>query len=818
MRIAIIVLLLACCAMARSEVVTDSTKRKVPVDTTSMTSRTHMLQEVEVVAMAPPVTQKGDTTAYNASSFKVAEGSALEDLIKKLPGAELDEDGTLTINGEKITKLMVDGKEFFISDLNTAMKDLPADMIKKLKVYHRKSDKSRRTGVNDGKEDFVLDLNVKPEMKTGWNGNITAGYGNSGHYRSRTNTNRFTDKENISIMASAGNKGISSNQRTGASYNRRGDKLSIYADVNYRHSWRKSWNKLDREEFISDSASQYTNSYNESRNNANNLSSSVRLEWTPDTMTYLSFSPSVNYQRSRAASSGFSETKDNEHQPINRKENATPSRNKQFSSNGSFAFYRRLGKPGRSISVEMNYQLSSNDRDGNPWSETHYYNYSDSVKRQNLWNNTQNNNSTLSVNIGYTEPVFKNHYARISYAYDYRPSTNEKYAYQYDDETGNYMSTPDSLYSNCLQTTYNIHTASVNFIANTEKYDYTLGLDVEAEQYKSHTYFQESTIARQHRNVVNFAPNLFARYKFSDRNTLTFYYNGRTNQPSIDDLQPVTDITDPLNIRTGNPNLKASYNSNISMNYNCFFQKTMASLNANLWVSNTLNSTVWAVNYNPKTGVRTSMPLNVNGNWNLRSSVTYSTPLDAQRHFYIDNSTQYSFRRGVGFTSVDGNSVKNYTLQNNITEKVRGMYRTEKVNASVAAEMRYGNSTHSMTHESDRETFDYLFSADADVNLPWDFEINTGINCRIKNGYGEQNDKTRTMWNAQLSKMLFKRRLILRLTLYDLLHQNESIGQNVNETSVTNWSSSVSNEYAMFSVTYKFNTMGGRQGRGRRHQ
>lgn len=260
-----------------------------------MDSSATMLQGAEVVAQVPAVVQKGETTTYNASAFKVAEGSALEELVQNLPGAELDDNGNLIINGQKVTKVMMDGQEFFIRDLNSAMKDIPADMIEKLQVYHRKSDKSRATGIDDGNDDLVLDLRVKPDRKQGWNGNIMVGYGNDGQYQGKTQANRFKKKMNLSLNANADNNGIKEGKKMNVNYSQRSDKWNIGSELEFNRSDYQRWRVNDEETLITDSTSQFSHWDSNSSGYSNAFSANLRMEWHPDSMTTINFRPRFNY-------------------------------------------------------------------------------------------------------------------------------------------------------------------------------------------------------------------------------------------------------------------------------------------------------------------------------------------------------------------------------------------------------------------------------------------------------------------------------------------------------------------------------------------
>lgn len=774
---------------------------------------TTILKGAEVVASIPPVVQKGDTTVYNASSFRVAEGSALEALIKKLPGAEIDDEGNLMINGQKITKVMMDGEEFFISDLNSAMKDIPADMIEKLQVYHRKSDKARATGINDGNDDLVLDLRVKPDRKQGWNGNVMAGYGNDGKWQGKVLANRFKQKMNFSLNGSADDNGISKNKRIGLNYSKRTDKMRIGGNIGLNRNDNDRWTISDTETFVTDSTSQYSHSESSTSSFRNSVNVNFQVEWQPDTLTTISFRPRISYNNGEEQGRSVSWTQNDSHQIINRKEGYNPKKNHGFSTGGNLYVNRRLGKPGRNLSLNFSYNINrSSNKDWNQ-SVTSYLMYGDSAQVRNQYIPTDNNSHEINLALSYTEPLFKEHFLELNYSFRNKPSVYERYAYDWNNVENRLNEFPDSAQSRCTESKYNIQRAGVAFVANTNKYNYTLGVDLEAQRYSTRNYFGDITVTNQARTVMNYAPAFNLNYKFSRNTTLRMNYRGESSQPSLNDLQPITDNTDPLNIRTGNPNLKPGFNNNVSLNFNQSFTSRRSNISAYGRYFNRMNQVAWVVDYNEETGVRTNYPRNVNGNWQTELGLNFYTPLGnvTKSKLSISTNSRYGFRRSVGFIRTSGrkSSVKNFTKGTTLYQQLKGNFRSPVIDMGLSADIRYFTSSNSLRHESDRETYDYTFRGDIEANIFWGIQISMDVNCAFRRGYGGRNDKTRTMWNAQISKSFLKRKnIVVIFNLYDILRENDIIGHSVSETSIRDWSSNTSQKFFMFSLTYRFNKFG----------
>ena len=294
------------------------------VGTIELQSDAVMLSEAVITAEAPPVTVKADTTEYNASAYRVAEGAMLEELVKKIPGAEVDKDGKITLNGKEIKKIMVDGKEFFGGDVKTGLKNLPVNMIDKLKTYDKKSDLARVTGIDDGEEETVLDLKVKKGMNQGWFGNASAAVGTEDRYGSNLMLNRFVDNSQFSLIGSANNvndqgfsggggprfrnsNGLTATKMLGANFATQSEKLELGGSARYNFSDRDALSTNYSERFLQNGNS-YSNSNSKNRNKNTNFNADFRLEWKPDTLTNIIFRPNFSYGKSDSHSKSESGT------------------------------------------------------------------------------------------------------------------------------------------------------------------------------------------------------------------------------------------------------------------------------------------------------------------------------------------------------------------------------------------------------------------------------------------------------------------------------------------------------------------------------
>jgi hypothetical protein len=580
-----------------------------------------MLQEAVVVAEAPQVTVVEDTLMYNSSAYRTPEGAMLEELVKKLPGAEIDDDGNVKINGKDLKKIMVDGKEFFGGDVKTGLKNLPVDMVDKLKTYDKKSDLARVTGIDDGEEETVLDLTVKKGMNQGWFGNADLGAGTKDRYTGRMMLNRFVDKTQFSIIGSANNvndqgfsgggggprwrsnNGLNATKMLGANFATQTNKLELGGSVRYNFQDADISSINSSERFLQNGNS-YSNSNNKNRNKGTNLNADFRMEWKPDTLTNIIFRPNFSYGRtnnaSRSESGTFNEDPFNlivnpndylnfdnlSDDPlkdirVNATNSASLSKGKSLSGNATLQVNRKLNNRGRNLTFRGVFGYGDNDNDQYTQSETRYYQLlnhlgGDSILYRNQYITTPTRNYNYTAQVTYSEPIAKATFLQFSYQFQYKYSKSDKTTFDlldYPDwaiggalPSGYESHAVDSLSKNAEYRYYN-HDASVGLRFIRPKYQLNVGMSFQPQNstlsYKKGDYMIDTT-----RTVFNFAPNMDLRFRFSKVSQLRFTYRGRSNQPTMENLLPITDNSNPLNIRMGNPGLKPSFAHTMRLFYN----------------------------------------------------------------------------------------------------------------------------------------------------------------------------------------------------------------------------------------------------------
>lgn len=806
------------------------------VGTIALESDAILLQEAVVTAEAPPVTVRADTTEYAASAYRVPEGAMLEELVKKLPGAEVSEDGKITVNGKEIKKIMVDGKEFFTDDPKVAMKNLPVNMVEKVKAYDKKSDMARITGIDDGDEETVLDLTVKKGMKQGWIGNLIAGYGNKDRYEAGGMLSRFQDDSSLSIIGSMNNtnnkgfsefgdagqglgggagSGITTARSLGINYAKDTEKLQIGGNVQYGYSDNDAQRKSSSERFLGEESS-YENATNASRRKRHDVRADFRLEWRPDTMTTIIFRPNASYSHTNSNSNSWSETLANDYSPVNDKTNSSFSKSNNVSFNGRLEAFRKLNNKGRNVSLRASFGLSDGETESVSNSLTTFYEPEpDSIV---AWERTTDRNSdsrNWSISASYTEPVFKNHFLQLRYEFAHRKRLSESL-----------VSDPDSIavmpngyvesLSSRVENFYDTHSIDASIRGIHPKMMYSAGVTLTPQSSRSETTIGPNS-SRQlpTQNVTNFAPQVMFRYMFNRQHVLMLRYRGRSSEPNIEDLQQVIDQTDPLNIRYGNPNLKPSFSHNVMMFYNKYIPESMRSYSFNMFYSTTQNSVANQTSYDPSTGGTVSKRVNVNGNWNARGYFSFNTPLKNKK-FTISSNANAQFSDQVSYTSVDkkGDAPKEGELSTThsllLGERLTGSYRADKFDISLNASVNYNLTRNSKQVNSNRETFDYYLGGSTNVTLPWDLYVSTDVNYRIKDGYSGDFNTNEIIWNAQISKNILKNKATLRFKIYDILKEQSNLSRTITETRMSDTEYNTLGSYFMVHFVYRLNTLGGK--------
>ena len=779
-----------------------------------------MLKGAVVTAMAQKVNLKEDTFVYNSAAYRTPEGSVVEELVKRLPGAEVSDDGTIKINGKEVKKILVDGKEFMTGDTKTALKNLPTSIIDKIKAYDEKSDLSKVTGIDDGEEQTVLDFGVKKGMNKGVISNIDLGVGNKNRYNMRGMGGYFANNNRFMLFANANNtsdrgfgggpgrgfwggaNGLNASKMIGANYNYElKDKFKFNTSLRWNHSDGDVWSSRSSENFMGTSSS-FSNSLSQSYSRSNSWNGNIRLEWMPDSMTNILFRPSISWSSSDGLSGSQSASYNKDPYTITTKdplseegieemEKAEAMVNSQLTNgitysdnnniNGMLQVNRKLGNKGRNITFRVDAKYTDNDSKSISLNNAKLYlvqtaEGKDSTYQTNRYNLTPSKNYSYAGQLTYSEPLWKATFLQFSYKFTYSYSKSDrstydfsKYAMSGDHEYRGWDSylnpfaghlndyRDDNLSRFSEYRNYN-HDIQVMMRFIRQKYNLNFGVMVQPQQSKYIQDYQGVHVDTV-RNVVNVSPTLDFRYRFSKMSNLRINYRGTTSQPSISQLLDITDNSDPLNISMGNPGLKPSFTQNFRLFYNNFVQNHNKGIMTFVNFSTTNNSISNKVTYDETTGGRITRPENINGNWNAMGAFMFNCSIDSAGVWNINTGAHANYNNYVSYLSLDkkSDSQKNTTRSITWRQNLSFSYRNDWAEFSLDGTLTYNKAKNKLQPTSNLETWQFSYGPSMTLTAPWGTSLNSSLSISSRRGYNDSSMNTdEFVWNAQLSQSFLK--------------------------------------------------------------
>lgn len=792
-------------------------------------SEGYALDETVVVGQAPMVVTEGDTTVFNASAYRTPEGSMLEDLVKQLPGGEIDADGKLLIHGKEVKKILVDGKEFFSDDPKAALKNLPVEMVEKLRAYERQSDLARLTGIDDGEEEMILDLSVKKNMKQGWMENFMGGVGSKDRYELANTLNRFRSNSQLTVIGNlnnTNNQGFSEMQKessssTGNVRSRTGLTTSRSLGLNATYDWKRvkfrsnvqyvGTDRLEDSRTTVDNYLRKDNSINKStahnRQQNHDLVANAFLEWKMDSVTTLIFRPQYRFSSNDRESNGFQEGWGN-NVLLNEKESSGKNHNSRYNMTMMLQLSRKLSRMGRNVALKVDYGTNASSTDRKNLSTTRYFkNNTKKVQNQKIEDDVDGYN--YRVQLVYVEPLPWRHFLQLRYSYQYKVNNSDRFVYDWDKKLEEFAPDYDEDSSNRFENQYSNHLLNLSVRTSRKKYNYNIGADFEPQKSVSHSLLNDTPENQLEKSVMNISPTVNFRYKFSKRTRLQIVYRGKGRQPNIRDLQPIVDRTNPLNIRVGNPSLKPTYTNTFTLNFNSYSTKHRRNMVATALVENTMNNVTNQVTYDSETGVRTTLPVNMNGNWRASGSFSLNTPFK-NRNWVFRTYSFVQFRNQNSFTTLNKEApVKSSVQHLTARERLRLMFRNRQMEITALAGLLYNNSYNNV-REKRTETYDYQIGTEMLFYLPWSMELYTDLTYVLREGYDFKGyAKENFMWNCQLSKaFLKKKQLLIRFKIYDILRQDISLVRTITATAIRDTDYNALGSYFMVHAILRLNLMG----------
>ena len=824
-----------------------------------------------------------DTFIYNVAAYKVPEGATLEALIDKLPGAVVDDNGGITINGKTVSEIRVDGKDFFKGDTKVAMKNLPVSLIDKVKAYDMESDYTKQTGIDDGNEKTVLDLEMKKKLKSTWFSNTDLAYGNHDRYSSNIFLNRFTDNTRITAYGSMNNVGDRRFRGGGPGFARGGNGLSANKSMGMDGSWNNgkkentagylqlngnfrlnhsntdALSRSNSETFLnSNSTSSFANSSSHNFSKSSSASVEMNLRWSPDSMTSVYFRPDFSHSESNSSSSSRNvtfnsnpyEVSDNPLDSmflsndalnvptklaaiaVNRNSRASLGSNHRNNVDANFGITRKLNNKGRSISLDGGIDYAKSSNKSFNYSDIYYYQRTSNKEvYSNQYVTSPSKDWDYNVRLSYSEPLMKKLFLETSYNFKYSYTDSDRSLFELDSLDGwglgnthalGTLPQGDSLNwalneENSQYAKYRdyIHTVDVGMRFVNEDFNFRVGVRLQPQSTKL-DYQKNLLDTTVTRNIFSISPVVRLRWSMDKFTRLELRYRGSSSQPSMTDLLDVTDNSDQLHITKGNPGLKPSWSNRFNLHYNTYKQEHQRSFAADASFSQTSNNISSAVTYDESTGVRTTRPENINGNWNTNGWFMFNTSLGPDNIFFVGTDANVSYSHDVGYISTgNSDSQKNTMKTLGLGDRLRAAYRTDFYELTLNGSINYDHSRSSLQSQSDLDTYTFAYGGNLQLNMPWNMTLSTSMAMNSRRGYSDHSMNTNELiWNAQLTQsFLAQNTATLSIQMFDLLHQQSNISRSINaQMRRDTWSNGI-NSYFMVHFIYRLNMFGGAGGR-----
>lgn len=827
----------------RKIVEVSDTTTAINLGSIEMTETSVMLQDAVVTAIKAAVVAKQDTLEFNAGSFKTQANASVEDLLKKLPGVEVSSDGTITSGGKTVSKILVDGKEFFSDDTKMATKNLPSEIVDKVQVVDRKSDLARLTGVDDGEEETVINLTVKKDMKNGWFGSLEGGYGTDKRYEGKFNISTFTDLNQISIVGGANNindlgfmdmgrgrftsfgsnGGINTSQQLGLNFNvGKTENLRFGGNVFYSHSDRHATSQTNTQ-YTQPGRNEYKTASSTSDDEGHNVRADFRMEWKIDDYNTLDFRPQFSFNKRDAEASGESFMRNNgfDGQLVNSNISNRYNHGTSYNLSGRLIFNHNFAShPGRSFSVQANYEFSDTKQKTTSWSDIEYYllNNPDD-ENETLYRFLDNHswNNSVGARLTWTEPlgdVKRGNFLQVAYRFNlkFNDAVKDTYNVPLPEETSSFTpvdfrSLPegsifDADLSNRFKNRFTTQELQVGYKKVNSKYNLEAGLLFSPSSSGS-TDLLNSARNIPTRWVWNVGPFARFRYRFSKTKSIRADYRARTSAPSLTQLQPVADESDPLHVTVGNPDLKPTFTQSLNAHFNNYNKDTQQAMNAMMRLQYSQNVIVNKTTSDPETGKRTTTYANANGNFSAMGMFMINQPF-RNRKWRFQAHAFANYSSAAGYINEDFNRTGNLRL----SPSAGLTFSCDVFQMSANPTYSFSMADFTLPNQKTQITHSYGFRADAALYLPFGLQVNTDLSFDKTSGYSAGFNSATWLWNAQISYSVLKdKSLTFSVRAYDLLGQNKNISRSVSANQIVDSRYNDLTRYVMFGVSYTFNTM-----------
>ena len=817
------------------------------------------LSTVTIISKAPPVVQKGDTSQFSANQYKVNPDATTEDLIKKMPGITVDKDGTVTAQGEQVKKITIDGKDFFGDDASAALKNLPSEIVDKIQVFDRLSDQAQLTGFDDGNSQKAINIVTKTAIKNGQFGRAYAGYGTDERYAAGGNVSFFKGDRRLSVVANFNNinqqnfgsqdllgvtggsnrggpgggrggrgggmggsesfsvgqaSGISKTNALGFNYSDKwGKKVNVTGSYFYNNSTNNNASVTNIETLGAAKQFSFQDANSNTKNNNHRIN--MRLEYKIDSNNTLFIIPSVNLQDNKTASLSSLRTTNAVGDSVNSSLANSNSDRNGYNIRNNIMYRHSFPKKGRTLSLGFNTTFTKNVGESVIDAKYRYYDSLGVFTRDSLQNQFTDNNTngyTLGGSVAYTEPIGKKGQLQIDYNPSFQKNKADQQTYLFD---GSKYTQFDTTLSNRFDNTITTHNAGISYRLSPSKDEqFSVGVNFQHSNLESQRIFPTTTNVDQ--SFTNFLPNAMWRKKLSAYSNIRVFYRASTNFPSVTQLQDVVNLSNPLRVSSGNPELKQSYTHFLASRFSYTNTKTSRSFFANIFLQSAgdyISNAIFVAQKDSviqqgivlNKGSQLTKPVNLDGYRNLRTFFTYSMPIKVLK-------TTVNLNAGFTYAKLPGQVNYIPTVTDNYTYN-GGIVLASNISEYIDFNLSYNaNFNDARTTGGTISTSNYVNQAiGGTLNLlnKKGWFIQNDISSQSYSGLSGGLDQRYTLWNAAIGKKFLKNRAgELKLSVFDLLKENQSITRTVTGTEITDSQSEVLQQYFMLTFTYNLKNFG----------
>ncbi len=850
-------------APAAKFIVVTQPEKNINLGTIILASRAILLDEV--IVQTAPIVIKEDTIEYRADAFKTKEGAVVEDLLKKLPGIQVDKDGNIKAQGKNVTRVKVNGKDFFGGDVKTATKELPANIVDKIQVIDDYGDQATVSGIKDGEPDKIINIELKKDKNKGFFGRATVGGGTEERYQASFNGNYFNNNKQISLFANSnntnaslfnfggggnrgmssmmstgmnmmrdmggannamsliqsgdaglfgggGNSGISSTNSIGTNFRDQwGKRVSVYGSYSYSHKNtsllqnRSAQNSFQNETFIN-------NQDLTALNFGDNHRATFNLEYQVDSFNYLKFTPNINYSSNNAdnytvfnnSKVGAGKTSDGI------TENISDAKTPNLSIN--VLYNHKFRKRGRNFSTSLSLGNAESNSTQDATNLSYQY-VAPFIGSRNTFqfSDQQNNNHSYGVRFTYSEPINKFRSLDVSYAHNLNYTRNNKKTFNVDSATQ--AKTMNNILSNDYENSFYNNRMGASIRTTMKKYNYTLGVSVQPVDLQGKSLTKDSAYKPITR--VNIFPIARFVYNFSRSKSININYSGNATQPTFGQLQPVADESNIQNITIGNPALRPSVNNNINLTYTNFNFITGKVLFTNLNIS-TIKNQIVNNTINKGAGRKLSIPQNVNGYYNMMGMYTFSRPYKNRKYVITVNGSanlNHNINLIDSIKTVGQNWIvsQGFVFEYNLKEWLE---LGSGINYSLN-DVKYKNKNNAPTALQNSSSYAWTLTNNINIDLSKRTILRYDFDYTINNGISNGISQNPVLMNASVEQQLFKKKNgIIKLAAFDLFKQNTNISRSVFENTITDTRSNRLTRYFMLTFTYRLQKFAGVQPQG----